>query len=127
SIVLRSLFLRLETVGLMDLMFQWAVPGARAPGAVERVIAADIATGCGCIALALAVEGAFERVIAVERSAAAAELARENVALVRPRVPVDIREGDLLAPLADVRCRTIVANPPYLTAAEYAAPDPAVR
>src|SRR5207302_9245573 len=77
--------------------------------------------GCGCIALALAVEGAFDRVIAVERSAAAAALARENVTLVRPRVPVDIREGDLLAPLAGTPCRAIVANPPYPTAAEYAA------
>src|SRR5204863_10078599 len=90
-------------------------------------VASEIGTGCGCIALSLAVEGAFERVIAVERSAAAAALARENVALVRPRVPVDIREGDLLAPLAGVRCRTIVANPPYLTAAEYTALDLAVR
>ena len=123
----RALIPRPETEGLVDLVLKWAGPGARAPGPGSRGIAADIGTGCGCIALALAVEGAFERVIAVERSAAAAALARENVALVRPRVPVDIREGDLLAPLADVRCRTIVANPPYLTAAEYAALDPAVR
>src|SRR5436190_15902381 len=59
-----------------------------------------VGTGCGCIALALATEGRFDRVIAVERSPAAAALARENVALVRPRTRVEIREGDLLAPLA---------------------------
>src|SRR5947208_10920439 len=123
----RALIPRPETEGLVDLVLQWARPGAQAPGAGDRGIAADIGTGCGCIALALAVEGAFERVIAVERSAAAAALARENVALVRPRVPVDIREGDLLAPLAGTPCRAIVANPPYLTAAEYAALDAAVR
>src|SRR2546427_9360346 len=41
------------------------------------------------------VEGRFERVIAVERSADAAALARENVALVQPPVPVEVREGDL--------------------------------
>src|SRR5213076_385597 len=87
---------------------------------------ADIGTGCGCIALALGVEGSFERVIAVERSPQAAALARENVALVRPPVPVEVREGDLLAPLAGQRYRAIVSNPPYLTEAEYAALDPAV-
>jgi len=77
--------------------------------------------------LALAVEGRFERVIAVERSAEAAALARENVALVRPSVSVEIREGDLLAPLAGQRYSAIVSNPPYLTEVEYAALDPAVR
>ena len=38
-----------------------------------------------------------------------------------------MREGDLLVPLAGERYRAIVANPPYLTGAEYAALDPAVR
>jgi release factor glutamine methyltransferase len=42
-------------------------------------------------------------------------------------VPVDVREGDLLAPLAGARYRAIVSNPPYVTAAEYDALDPAVR
>ena len=91
-----------------------------------RGVVADIGTGCGCIALSLAVEGAFERVIAVERSAAAAALARENVTLVQPPVPVEVREGDLLAPLTGERYRAIVCNPPYLTEAEYGALDPAV-
>jgi len=86
-----------------------------------------VGTGCGCIALSLAVEGHFERVIATERSPEAAALARENVDLVRPPVPVEVREGDLLAPLAGERHRAIVANPPYVTDGEYAALDPAVR
>jgi len=73
------------------------------------------------------VEGAFDRVIGVERSPAAAALARENVARVRPLVPVEIREGDLLAPLTGERLRAIVSNPPYLTEAEYGDLDPAVR
>src|SRR5207253_2690714 len=92
-----------------------------------RGVAADIGTGCGCIALSLAVEGRFERVIAVERSSDAAALALENVALVQPAVPVEVREGDLLAPLAGERYRAIVSNPPYLTEAEYATLDPSVR
>ena len=113
----RALIPRPETEGLVDLVL------ARVQGGV----AADIGTGSGCIALALATEGTFDRVIAVERSPAAAALARENVALVRPRTPVDIREGDLLAPLAGSRYRAIVANPPYLTEGEYAALTPSVK
>ena len=122
----RALIPRPETEGLVDLV----LGHLRATCNVQRGTwgaLADIGTGCGCIALALAVEGAFERVIAVERSADAAALARENVALVRPPVPVEVREGDLLAPLAGQRCRAIVSNPPYLTEAEHAELDPAVR
>jgi len=120
----RALIPRPETEGLVDLVLRET--GMRDAGCGRRGVVADIGTGCGCIALSLAVEGPFERVIAVERSAEAAGLARENVALVRPAVPVDVREGDLLASLAGERYRAIVSNPPYLTEAEYAALDPAV-
>jgi release factor glutamine methyltransferase len=130
----RALIPRPETEGLVDLVLRSvratgnSLPraqrgGQRATGGV----AADVGTGCGCIALAIATEGTFERVIAVERSAEAAALARENVDLVASGVPVEVREGDLFAPLAGERCRAIVANPPYLTEAEYAELDPAVR
>jgi release factor glutamine methyltransferase len=113
----RALIPRPETEALVDLALR------EGPGG----LAADVGTGCGCIALALATEGRFQRVVAVERSADAAALARENAALVNPPTPVEVREGDLLAPLAGKHYRVIVANPPYLTEAEYAALDPCVR
>ena len=115
----RALIPRPETEELVDHVLR----GVGAPGGVV----ADIGTGCGCIALSLAVEGRFDRVIAVERSPGAAALARENVASVHPPVPVEVREGDWLAPLVAERCRAVVANPPDLTEAEYADLDPAVR
>jgi release factor glutamine methyltransferase len=122
----RALIPRPETEGLVDVVF--AHLRTTDNGRLTTWgLAADIGTGCGCIALSLAVEGAFDRVIAVERSPTAAALARENVALVRPPVPVDVREGDLLAPLAGERCRAIVSNPPYLTESEYPALDETVR
>jgi len=121
----RALIPRPETEGLVDLVLREV--GKRETGNGKRGVVADIGTGCGCIALSLAVEGNFERVIAVERSPDAAALARENITLVRPPVPVEVREGELLAPLAGQRYRAIVSNPPYLTEAEYVALDPAVR
>ena len=60
-------------------------------------------------------------------SEAAVALARENIVRVSPAVPVEVRVGDLLSPLDGVRCRVIVANPPYLTDREWAALDPDVR
>src|SRR5947208_9737057 len=115
----RALIPRPETEGLVDLVLRET--GMRDAGCGMRGVVADIGTGCGCIALSLAVAGAFARVIAVDSSCEAAALARENVAVVQPPVPVEVREGDLLAPVAGERCRAIVANPPYLTEAEYVA------
>jgi release factor glutamine methyltransferase len=127
----RAAIPRPETEGLVELVLQWSA--GKTGG-----LAADIGTGSGCIALSLAVEGSFDRVIAVERSPDAAALARENVALVKPPTPVEVRKGDLLAPLdarvrgkkrrrKPERYRVIVSNPPYLTEAEYEALDSTVR
>ena len=117
----RALIPRPETEGLVDLVLEWS---SRRPNG----LAADIGTGSGCIALALAVEGQFEKVVATEVSPETAELARENVALVNPETPVEIREGDLLAPLAGgERYRVIVSNPPYLTVEEFEALEPSVK
>jgi len=122
----RALIPRPETEGLVDLILGHLRATCNGQHGTWGTVA-DIGTGCGCIALALAVEGDFERVVAVERSPGAAALARENVALLQPPLPVEVREGDLLGPLAGERYCAIVSNPPYLTEAEYAALDPAVR
>src|SRR5205814_8417130 len=74
----RALIPRPETEGLVDLVLRET--GMRDAGCGMRGVVADIGTGCGCIALSLAVEGAFARVIAVDSSCEAAALARENVA-----------------------------------------------
>lgn len=115
----RALIPRPETEGLIDLVL------ARCPSG----LVADIGTGSGCIALSLAMEGRFEKVIAVEQSPGAAELARENVARIAPPIAVEIREGNLLEPLAanGETFRVIVSNPPYVAAAEYEELAPAVR
>ena len=115
----RALIPRPETEGLVELVLKHG----------SRGLVADIGTGSGCIALSLAVEGTFDKVIAVERSAQAAALARENLERVGPRTPVEIREGNLLEPLVDKgeRFRAIVSNPPYVTSAEFDELDASVR
>lgn len=115
----RALIPRPETEGLLDHVLARCSTG----------VVADVGTGSGCIALSLAVEGQFERVIAVERSPGAAALARENARRIAPPTPVEIREGNLLAPLVEKgeRFRAIVSNPPYVTAVEYDALDASVR
>lgn len=111
----RALIPRPETEGLVDLVL------ARQPdGAV-----ADVGTGTGCIALALADEGRYEAVHAVEVDAAAHALATENIRATGLRVR--LHRGDLVAPLAGLRLDALVANPPYITSAECAALDPSVR
>lgn len=108
------------------------IPRPETEGLVERVLAlvprgrvADVATGSGCIALALADEGNYEEVVATDASEAALAVARGNAA--RLRLSVTFLAGDLLAPLAGRRFEAVVSNPPYLTGAELAALDPSVR
>lgn len=110
----RALIPRPETEGLIDLALR----------AVRIGTAADIGTGSGVIALALASEGAFDRVVATDISPEALELARANGE--RLGIAVDWREGDLLAPLGGERVDLLVSNPPYLTDEELVDLDPSV-
>ena len=108
----RVLIPRQETEVLIDLVLE-AEQGGR--GTVV-----DVGTGSGAIALALATEGNFERVIATDVSRGALDVAERNAAFVRDdlRAPVDFLHGSLLAPLAGTRVRAVVSNPPYIAFAE---------
>jgi release factor glutamine methyltransferase len=79
-------------------------------------IVVDIGTGSGAIALALASEGHFTRVIATDVSRGALEVARRNATRLAPvlRCPVELRQGSLGAPLAGERADIVVSNPPYI-------------
>ena len=101
--------------------------GAAAPGLYEP-LALDVGTGSGCIALALAAENPFARLVATDMSEAAVEVARRNAARLGLGGRVDIRRGDLLADLSPKeRFDLIVSNPPYIPAAEYRTLEPNVR
>ena len=71
----------------------------------------DLFTGSGALAVAAARAGA-RTVVAVDVSRRAVLSARLNAR--RGSARVDVRRGDLWAPVADERFDLIVANPPYL-------------
>ncbi len=111
----RALIPRPETEGLVDLLL----------GRVRTGRAADIGTGSGCLALALASEGGFDQVSAVDISAEALALARENRAALNARVHLIL--GDLCTPFGAGSLDAVVANPPYLTETEYGRLDSSVK
>jgi release factor glutamine methyltransferase len=111
----RVLIPRQETEQLVELVL--ASPQARGGG-----VAADIGTGSGAIALALATEGNFSRVIATDISADSLEVARGNVQSMNGglRASIELRCGDALSPIAGERLDVLVSNPPYIAFGELA-------
>lgn len=91
-------------------------------------VAVDIGTGSGAIALSLATEGRFDRVIATDVSADALLVAQANADRVLHRTvsdasarrapqtvaPVEFRLGADFEPLEGIKARVIVSNPPYI-------------
>jgi release factor glutamine methyltransferase len=71
----------------------------------------DVGTGSGCLAITLALERPSWRVVAIDRSLAALEVAGRNIELHRGRV--DLACGDL-AGAVGVGCDLVLANLPYV-------------
>lgn len=101
-----TLIPRPETERLVELAL------ARIPvGAAARI--ADLGTGSGAIALAIAKERPSAHVVATDASEPALVVARRNAA--RNRIPnIEFRHGDWLAPLAGEHFDLIASNPPYI-------------
>jgi release factor glutamine methyltransferase len=89
---------------------------SRKPEAGSRI--ADVGTGSGCIALALARELPQTEIFATDISPAALEIARANAARHQLESRVQFREADLLAGFAGDFFDFIVSNPPYVGESE---------
>ena len=100
---------RPETEGLVE----WA---ADVLGAHSTALVADVGTGSGAIACALARRLSRISVVAVDCSVAALAMARQNVEALGLLRRVGLVAGDLLEPLRrrDLALDLIVANLPYL-------------
>lgn len=98
---------RPETEMLVDLVLERA-----ASGRAFRVL--DLATGSGCVAVAIARNCTQAEVTATDISREALALARDNAA--RHGVAIELLESDWFGALAGRRFEMIVANPPYVAA-----------
>lgn len=82
--------------------------------------AIDIGTGSGAIALSLASEGRFDKVIATDLSLDALDVARLNAERNSSamRTSVELRRGAFLSPVRAETASVIVSNPPYIAYSE---------
>jgi release factor glutamine methyltransferase len=81
---------------------------------MRRIV--DVGTGSGCIALALANELPQAKIIAVDISPEALDIARANAARLQCEDGVEFRQSDLLSALTGEPASfdLIVSNPPYV-------------
>lgn len=91
-------------------------------------LVADVCTGSGCIAIAIASQAGNASVHATDIDADALALARENIERTKLADRITTFEGDLLAALPEgQQYDVIVANPPYIPDDEWEAVAPNVK
>jgi release factor glutamine methyltransferase len=103
----RVLIPRPETELLVEEVLRWC-------RGRQGLDALDVGTGSGAIALSLAHEGPFRRVVATDVSDAALAVARENRDGNEPPVAVDLRLGSLFEPVRGEEFDVLASNPPYV-------------
>jgi release factor glutamine methyltransferase len=118
----RALIPRPETEGLVEVVLQLM-------GSNQQAVALDAGTGCGPIALSLAMECPAWSVLAMDASPAALELAQENADRYDLRniqwFEADITKLDFwrMMPPLDL----LISNPPYVKEEEWDDLDPEIR
>jgi release factor glutamine methyltransferase len=100
------------------------IPRSETEHLVEKVIGVvasipsprivDIGTGSGAIAVALAHQLQNAALTAIDLSAPALTIARENAELNEVTHQIRFLQGDLLAPVAGEQFDIVVSNPPYV-------------
>lgn len=107
----RALIPRPETELLVE-----QVLAAKNVWKAEAPAVADVGTGSGCIAVSLALARPAARLIAVDRSPEALELAVQNARALGVDGRIAFRHGDLLEGLRARSLNAVVSNPPYIAA-----------
>ena len=118
----RALIPRSETEELVQLVLDskdlWQ-------GSDVRVV--DIGTGSGCIAISIAKERPQTKMLAVDISEEALELARENAELNKVKERIVFTSAELSEILEPATVDIIVSNPPYIPSAVVEKLSPSVR
>lgn len=103
---------RPDTERLVDAALDWLPEG-------EERFVADIGTGSGAIALALAAARPEAKLYAVDLSEEALACARDNVSAQGLERRIAVLKGSLLDPIPDARpIDLVVSNPPYIRTAD---------
>jgi len=110
----RTLIPRPETELLVDTALEFAKSGTYLPG---PVLIADIGTGCGAIAISLALNLPQSKVYAIDISPSAIEVTKFNCEHHKVTEQVTFLQGNLLEPLPEP-VDLIVANLPYIKSSE---------
>jgi release factor glutamine methyltransferase len=106
----------------------WRFLQAPAPAAAPGRNALDFGTGSGCIAIALAAKCPGVQVVAIDVSADAIQVARQNAAANKVEDRIQFVQADRLSGLAEpMRFDLIVSNPPYIPTEEIESLEPEVR
>jgi release factor glutamine methyltransferase len=106
----------IETV--LELLEVKRAGGQARPSHATRLQVADVGTGSGCIALALARELPQAEIHATDISAAALEVAHANAARHQLESRIHFHQGDLLEGLNPGTFDFVVSNPPYVGESE---------
>jgi release factor glutamine methyltransferase len=114
---------RPETELLVETAIEWSIINNQLSIVNGKFTIADVGTGSGCIAVALAKHLPKASLVAIDASPEALRLARLNAE--RHAVQITFLSGDLLEPLAEP-VDLMVSNPPYVSQAELAAAMPEV-
>jgi len=118
----RALIPRPETELLVDWVLKteslWQLPRPRV---------ADIGTGTGCIALSIALERPSAECVAVDLSADALALAKENAERLGLAGRVAFMQADACSEFPPASLDAIVSNPPYIVSPEVGQLQPHVR
>ncbi|HET6441140.1 MAG TPA: peptide chain release factor N(5)-glutamine methyltransferase [Phycisphaerae bacterium] len=105
-------------------------PAAEGASARAAVAVIDLCTGCGCVAVSVAVHMPESNVVATDISASALAMARVNAAAHGVADRVAFLEGDLYEVLEAAGAAPadyLVANPPYVAEAEWETLQPEIR
>jgi release factor glutamine methyltransferase len=114
---------RPETELLAETGWQWLSTINSQPST-----ALDFGTGSGCLAIALAAKSPASKIIALDVSPDALELARRNAERNGAGDRIQFIEGSGFEALpADARFDLIISNPPYIPSAEIESLQPEVR